>query len=947
MAGTMDGGRIQLAIVSGFWMLPPKRGMDPSTVIQYLRACYEADNREGSVLDLRQEKIQHLTFLSKGADFMSGALPVTPVDRDRAVEAQKAAELFATEKTLIFGAFMLTGAITTPRGAGELCAPLYIIPARVREEGDYAVLEIDTSHARLNIKALAALRGDVEGGMEEGLHTLLAEAPMPPFHATARYDLASLLQAAVPGIDTACLLGRAQPGMEMPGAGGPPRCHNLFVMALLPNSVDTRGALSELARLAATQGLSPPLRRLLGGAGAEPARGKPWRAPALLPASLTPAQSQAVLAARSAPLALLVGPPGTGKTFTLAALVADHAIHGRSTLIAARTEEALDALESKLRHFVGPDVLLIRGGRGDALRPLKEGLQRLLSGHDPVPPPATRAPRLGLLLHNHRMLRRQKGRVERDARTVAKLGEIDARRANSGALALWWGRARAAMLERRLRRAPSLTGLLLELRRNGAALREGVRGHLSAALARKVAAARGRRRQMFVKLNKAIRSRTRQRLDSLYDSLPLRELLHTFPIWLCPVADLNNLLPLQAGIFDLAVVDEATQADMASCLPVFQRARRVVVSGDHRQLRHVSFLPAERQRQLARRFAPDGSDAWASEFDFRNHSLLDLLDAHLASQEDLVFLDEHHRGEPELIAFSNAEFYAGKLKVMKWRAAPSPTPPPLSFAAVGGSRSPKGHNAAEARALIDELARLIQAEAGLPPGAASSIGILSPLRRQVDHLEQLVAKTFDLAQIRKHHLLVGTAHGFQGAERDIMLLSLAIGAEEGGGALRFISRPDVFNVSITRARRRQIVFHSLRAEDLPAGHLIRRYLESRPDPEIVPAAADPSKEPFRSEVAAALREAGWEIRPARRIAGICVDLLLLRGEKGVALLLSASPSADATPPFEDLETLERAGLAGLWLTRREWTHAKESFLALLNGLHGPVPCETRLQTPSS
>jgi len=928
-------------------MLAPEHQMDPSAVIQYLRACYEADNREGSILDLRREKVQFLTFLSKGRDFMTGALPVAPVLRERGVEAQKAAELFLAEKTLVFGAFLLTGHCKTPRGKVELCAPLYLFPARVKVENGHAFLEPEIESGRINTRALAALQNGEDGGDEEGLATLLAEAPMPPFQPTGLYDLAALLEAAVPGIDTACLMGPCETLMEAPPVSEAPRCHNAFVMALLPNSVETRGVLSELAQLGKTPDLSPPLRALLGAdAGAAP-RARPWRRPPLLPASLTRAQHQATLSARSARLGLLVGPPGTGKTFTLATLVADHAIQGRSVLVATRTEEALDVLEAKLRHFLGPEVLLMRGGRGDALRSLKEGLARLLRGSEAAPPPAGQSVPASEILNSHRMLERKRRELARHWEDVAHLREMRLAETSADGLAAWWWRLRGRWTARRLERDPSLTRRLVELQQEEQEHRARVAAHIRGRLHQNLASARGRRRQLFVKLDKALRSRTHQRLAALYDTLPMGQLLHLFPIWLCPMSDLNRLLPLRGGMFDLAVVDEATQVDMASCLPVFHRAKRVVVSGDHKQLRHVSFLANERQRQLARKFAPDGSDGWAADFDFRNQSLLDLLDAHFASQRDLTFLDEHHRSEPELIAFSNAAFYEGRLRVMKWRADPSPTPPPLRFVAVGGERRAQGHNTAEAEALMGELTQLVEAEKALPASQASSIGILSPLRHQVDHLEKLIAKQFELEQIRKHHLLVGTAHAFQGAERDIMLLSLAIGAEEGGGALRFISRPDLFNVAITRARLRQIIFHSLKPNDLPAAHLVRRYLNSLEGAEAAIDAHGGGGGQLMDEVAAEAQELGWEIRRGRHVAGVAVDLLLLRGPSAIALLPGPNPQDGPAHPFAELETLQRAGVTGLWLTRHEWTHAREPFLALLESFGQTTPAPAKVDSPAA
>ena len=62
------------------------------------------------------------------------------------------------------------------------------------------------------------------------------------------------------------------------------------------------------------------------------------------------------------------------------------------------------------------------------------------------------------------------------------------------------------------------------------------------------------------------------------------------------------------------------------------------------------------------------------------------------------------------------------------------------------------------------------------------------------------SKRLSLSAIEKHWLRIGTAYSFQGDERDIMFLSFAIGREAHPGTLRYLDRPDVFNVSITTTR---------------------------------------------------------------------------------------------------------------------------------------------------
>jgi hypothetical protein len=102
---------------------------------------------------------------------------------------------------------------------------------------------------------------------------------------------------------------------------------------------------------------------------------------------------------------------------------------------------------------------------------------------------------------------------------------------------------------------------------------------------------------------KAIRARTGGKQERLFQKVDFSVLLNTFPIWLVNLSAIYDVLPLKPELFDLAIIDEATQCDIASCIPIFQRAKRVVIVGDPKQLRHISFLSRSRQQFLAEKYS--------------------------------------------------------------------------------------------------------------------------------------------------------------------------------------------------------------------------------------------------------------------------------------------------------------------------------------------------------
>lgn len=71
----------------------------------------------------------------------------------------------------------------------------------------------------------------------------------------------------------------------------------------------------------------------------------------------------------------------------------------------------------------------------------------------------------------------------------------------------------------------------------------------------------------------------------------------------------------------------------------------------------------------------------------------------------------------------------------------------------------------EAKAVVSELDRLAQS------GFNGSVGIVTPFRAQANRIRDMVNEKLNLAQIDQLELIVDTAHGFQGDERDVILFS--------------------------------------------------------------------------------------------------------------------------------------------------------------------------------
>jgi very-short-patch-repair endonuclease len=277
------------------------------------------------------------------------------------------------------------------------------------------------------------------------------------------------------------------------------------------------------------------------------------------------------------------------------------------------------------------------------------------------------------------------------------------------------------------------------------------------------------------------------------------------PCWAVTSLSARGRLPFEPGVFDLVVIDEASQCDIASALPLLFRARRAVIIGDPLQLKHVSTVAPQQDRLiLAANGLAEGRAAWA----YSVNSLFDLARS-LCRHEDIVNLRDHHRSHRDIISFSNRHFYRGGLRIatdhekLKRPRTPGPA---VRWVDVRGkvTRPPAGGalNMTEAEAVVQELRKLIVEE-----GYSGAIGVVTPFRAHANRIRTLVHQDHDLSRIlAAQQFVVDTVHGFQGDERDVMFFSPVVSAGAGESALRFLkSHGNLFNVAITRARSELVV----------------------------------------------------------------------------------------------------------------------------------------------
>ncbi|MCP4661326.1 MAG: AAA family ATPase [bacterium] len=920
----------------------------PSNLIRYLRDCYQADNREQSILNIFGQTVQFRYFMTEPDEILSGTLDQVPVEDEDLLEVQATASMHRTEKELLFGTIFVAGYVREGEAIRRICAPLIYYPAEVVEGLATPFLEIDFDGQRINFPLLSQLASffDLDAVT---LESVVDQIPSAPLDIGKIGYIVDLFDEFFPEIATQDLLlfpaqceekklRQIQRATKNSDVKMRLKCLFGSAIILVQKSVDTRGALAELSTLAEEKELSKPLRILLAQDKPSDVKGAPFED--RVPAVLSPPQKRVLQNAATHPMSLAIGPPGTGKSFIIAAVALDALRRGESVLVASKMNHAVDVVADKIESILGIKSFVVRGGRKQYLKDLKASIDQILNGVLPIPdlPPDEEKRLQGELREADVRLRQLEKALSRRSRDEQIWGRsVVEGPGKTNVLARWIAQLKARVLGPRLQRDPTYWELMNEyqgllerhIRLSAQLIQAGIR--------RRIEQVQDRSRETLTRFSQAVRARTAARKENFFGEIDLQALFQAFPVWMVNLADVSTVVPMRHELFDVVIIDEATQCDVASCLPVIQRAKRVVVTGDPGQLRHLSFLSRKRQERAARRAEVESADA--ALYDYRDKSVLDIVNELIHSQQQVTFLDEHFRSLPPIIAFSNREFYSDRLKIMQERPVAEASDC-QEYRLVEGRRDDSGVNLKEAKALVKEVAALIDRERKQPPTMRHTLGILSPFKAQVELVTTLLGKATTLTRLREHEVLIGTPYAFQGEERDVMFLSLVLDSESHSAAFGFLNRADVFNVSVTRARSRQVVFGSVTSDGENVSGLLQRYLEHL-DAEHQPAEAarGAASDPFLEELREALKAAGFKTWVAYPIAGFKVDLVVERGGQSLGIDLVGYPGEYCGAfELERYRLFNRAGLRLFPLPYSTWCFDRKRCLAAI---------ESAIQEPES
>lgn len=808
--------------------------LDPNALLRYYRSALRSDPR-GAILQVEdRHSVQWQLF--------SGLGPLTPdegqlltisiVLDDLPDDFRKAlVKREANEQTLAVG---------WPIGVGKKLGvpvvwPVGLISAEWKRSPTHLEVTIDTDDIVVNpdwIKGVARSVNWTEAGLSE----VFTQAEGLGFR---RDEFIARMKEAVAGAFRGTMSGQQMRVELDPNNAG---IHDIAALFLPSDTTFTAGAVRDLdtiaswsrERLAATA-LAP----ILGLEAATPQR----IIPAINTGDLNKEQIEAVRQSLVAPITVVTGPPGTGKSQAIVSIAASVLADGGSVLVASKNHQALDAVETRLGGIASEAQFLVR--TLDPNRDIDQSFDNVLNVLVSEPTQGAAEPdmvlrsKLSSLAHSRARTLDEIDALSSIHSAIAELLERIAAQEAS----LTEPEAAVATLPRTgmLRRLINALLRMIGLGHTGQSVREGDETATLAVLKARLAEHRSKlaaieittdpvaitqeigevARELLprvlaskVSLTETDRRRLGEELANLKLAQSAGPLPSTLaadvvghrPLWLVSVLGAARRVPLSEGLFDLAIFDEASQCDIASALPIFARAKRAVVVGDNRQLSFISQLGIAHDRNLMQ--AQNLPVSKMGRFAQSRQSLFDLAD--LTTGAAKVMLRDQYRSAADIVGYINEHFYGGQLRVAGDQdrlKVPKGLKPGLDWDDVPAPSSPMigNVNLAEVAAITKHVRMLLEEQS-----YRGTVGVIAPFRPQVYALEQAIYAAIPERLRVNAELRVGTVDSFQGQERDVILFSPTLGASSATSAVTFVQKDwRRLNVAISRARAVAHVFGDL------------------------------------------------------------------------------------------------------------------------------------------
>lgn len=349
-------------------------------------------------------------------------------------------------------------------------------------------------------------------------------------------------------------------------------------------------------------------------------------------------------------------------------------------------------------------------------------------------------------------------------------------------------------------------------------------------------------------LNEIIRQKKRFPKE-MFDKLSM-----SFPCMICSLRDYSDYIPLERELFDVVIIDEASQVSIGQALPAIIRAKKMIVMGDKMQFSNVKTHNANKElnntnfNSVLHHIKDINIPSSKEEMEIRvknlnvSNSVLDFIETVTNFN---ITLKKHFRGYNEIISYSSKYFYDNSLQPMKLTTKGADEI--IEFIKVKDAFNKRlNTNENEANKILELILKQLD-EADF-----RSVAVITPHREQQTYISSVISSSDKYDEIlNKLKFKCFTFDTCQGEERDIVYYSCV--ATKDSDKLNYVFPKDLhstdeieidrkrrlqrLNVGFSRAKEKIIFIHSKPIEEYKSSfkHALLHYrsiLNNKKDPTI-------------------------------------------------------------------------------------------------------------------
>jgi len=901
-------------------------------IISFYRDCYQFEYSTEKVSNFYAASVTHL-YYPESFELLSKLAFELPVDTDWGNKVSTELKLESSEKKMVCGSFFLKGKLDLLGRSHKIFTPLFLNDANLDYSNEVYFLEIDHDSLSLNpiaINYLNSLDENYAHSIDDLSKELLDGKDIFSFSGLVR--LQELLKSKYPILNTQLITDRMKSEQRLSQLDLVFKSRKSefgrtifpdILIGLTEKPIKSKDVINELTELSQRicKDSSVLYNVLLGRNFEKSPSFSSKKQEIVVPVSLSESQEKIITSLNRSNASVVIGPPGTGKSFSIAALAIQAFQEGKKVLIASKNEQACQIINNKIENDIGIKGITVNSSKARYRMTVATKIRNFANG---IGLQSIAMDRLNKIekevIHLKELRRNTIDKIVQRESTEKNWGEKLTN--NSESLFL---KIQKKWIKYRHGQKEPIWDLNYQLHDIDARLKKKEKQLIKLTYRDTLNQLLSVSRPEIKRFEKVFKETRGNVIKDIFSSIDFNIVLKALPIWICKSVDIANIVPLEEGLFDLLIIDEASQCDIASSIPLIYRAKSIVIVGDPNQLRHISFISNHKEKITKEKY--ELTDLSLS---YRDKSILDQVNEAINSQDNVIFLDEHFRSMPDIINFSNNQFYSSQLKIMTDRLIEKEYDNLIIKVVEKGERNTKGENYFEAKEIIDAVKDVIDQEIALSNQNCSTIGVISPFTFQVKLLKKIIKEAVDTKAIVKHKILIGTPFKFQGEERDFVYLSLTIDENTHHGSLRYLERPDVFNVSITRAKKSQEVFISIDPNKLKKESLLSKYFFAKVENDV--GMEDKLiYDQFLEEVRMALKTLKAEkCYINRKVCGTKLDLVLVQEDRTIGIDLIGFPGEySGQLTMNDIMSLERAEIEIFLLPYSAWHFDKELCLGAL------------------